>query len=401
MRIQLHGVNSSGVFIGQLIAGFLSLISVSLTAIYVGPKIFGFCSILILIYSVFISVADYGACSWAARELASKKMDVYAYIFVMKSKGRLNLISLLALPFLLLLLPHELKWSCLLSFYPYFWVRYNYLQQYLICAGRNRESILLVIADRSSWLLILPLMHFNVSRDLAFVIPILFGLVLHAYLGMRLLPKSKKSKLSNSNLTALNIFSKSKHFGMISISSVISNLDGFAVGMTATLESSGSYVLAQRFRNPLTLVFNSIAIRIKPVAALKDRKKIISALKADLYLILTGTVSVLLFSLLAFFYSDNIFGPEYTGIEKILAIGTFSSLPFGFLLIATGLLTSIGNEMYVSRATWFYAASLMFNVVVGVRFLGALGGVVASCLTISIYSLIICKKLKKELENLL
>jgi O-antigen/teichoic acid export membrane protein len=258
-----------------------------------------------------------------------------------------------------------------------------------------------VIADRASWLLILPLIHFNVSRDLAFVIPILAGLVLHAYLGMRLLPISKKLKLQDSNLTALNIFSKSHHFGIIGISSVISNLDGFAVGITSTLESSGSYVLAQRFRNPLTIVFNSIAIRIKPVAALRDRKKIISALKADLYLILTGTLSVLLGSLLAFFYSADIFGPEYIGIEKILAIGTLSSLPLGFVLIATGLLTSIGNEMYVARATWFYAASLMFNVVLGVQYLGALGGVVGSCLTISVYSLIICIKLKKELGNLL
>ena len=130
MKIQLNGVNSSRIFMGQLIAGFLSVISVSLTAIYVGPKIFGFCSILILICNVFMSVADYGGCSWAARELASKNIDAASYIFVMKSKGRLNLIFLLALPFLFLLLPLELKWSCLLSFYPYFWVRYNYLQQF-------------------------------------------------------------------------------------------------------------------------------------------------------------------------------------------------------------------------------------------------------------------------------
>ena len=61
-------------------------------------------------------------------------------------------------------------------------------------------------------------MHFNVSRDLAFVIPILAGLVLHSYLGMRLLPISKKLKLRDSNLTALNIFSKSRHFGMIGFS---------------------------------------------------------------------------------------------------------------------------------------------------------------------------------------
>lgn len=401
MTIQLNGVNSSRIFMGQLIAGFLSLISVSLTAIYVGPKIFGFCSILILICNVFMNVADYGGCSWAARELASKNIGADSYIFVMKSKGRLNLIFLLALPFLFLLLPLELKWSCLLSFYPYLWVRYNYLQQFLICTGRNRESILLVIGDRASWLLILPLVHFNVSRDLAFVIPILAGLVLHAYLGMRLLPISKKLKLRDSNLTALNIFSKSRHFGMIGFSAGISNLDGFAVGVTSTLESSGSYVLAQRFRNPLTIVFNAIAIRIKPVAASRDRKKIISELKADFYLILTGIVSVLLGSLSAFFYSDDIFGPEYVGIEKILAIGTLASLPYGFVLIATGLLTSIGNEMYVSRANWFYAASLMFNVIFGVQYLGTLGGVIGSCLTISVYSLIVCVKLKKELGNLL
>jgi len=388
------------VFVGQVVAGLLSVIGVAKTAQFVGPKIFGFASISLVVCTVFVSFADFGACSWAAREFASSRINIRTYFFVMKSKGRINLCILIFLPIFFFFFPHDLKWICLLSMYPFLWNRFNYVQQLLISTERIREAVFLMIADRLCWLLIFPLAALNFSRDLAFVLPILIGLIFQNFLSQRFMSESNEIQDQTQRLKTLELFVKSRHYGIIGISGVVSNLDSFAVGIVSSLESSGTYALGQRLRNPLSIVFNSIVIRIKPIAARRIHSEIVSSLKADLRLIWLGVVSILAISLLALRYADNVFGFKYEGIEEIMAIGTLSSLPFGFVLISTGLLSAIGLEKYVSRTHWYYSAALLFSVIWGVNYYGSLGGVVGSFSVICVYAVTSSIKLKQELEKL-
>ena len=99
--------NSKPILIGQMLAGVFSLVAVSFTAKYVGPLIFGFCSILVLILNILITLLDYGACSWAARELASESMSIRTYTMIKNSKTKLFMLALLLSPGFLLLVPSE------------------------------------------------------------------------------------------------------------------------------------------------------------------------------------------------------------------------------------------------------------------------------------------------------
>ena len=74
---------SKQIFFGQLLASLFSLIAVAITAKYVGPEIFAFCSIAVTIQILFMSLVDFGACSWAARELASNNISDKIFIDIM------------------------------------------------------------------------------------------------------------------------------------------------------------------------------------------------------------------------------------------------------------------------------------------------------------------------------
>ena len=54
------------ILIGNVVAGLMSLFAVIITARYVGPDIFGLCSILIILLTLCMGFADFGACAWAA-----------------------------------------------------------------------------------------------------------------------------------------------------------------------------------------------------------------------------------------------------------------------------------------------------------------------------------------------
>lgn len=71
--------DSMFVLIGQVVAGLMSLSAVIITARYVGPEIFGLCSVLIILLTFCMGITDFGACPWAARELAAQKMSILTF----------------------------------------------------------------------------------------------------------------------------------------------------------------------------------------------------------------------------------------------------------------------------------------------------------------------------------
>ena len=117
--------DSKLILIGQVVAGLASLSAVIITARYVGPEIFGFCSVLITLLILCMVITDFGACSWAARELAAQKMSIFTFKNVMYAKTRLNLFWLMSIPIFVLLVDSQFRWACMLFVYPFLWNRFS------------------------------------------------------------------------------------------------------------------------------------------------------------------------------------------------------------------------------------------------------------------------------------
>jgi hypothetical protein len=88
----------------------------------------------------------------------------------------------------------------------------------------------------------------------------------------------------------------------------MTNLDGIIVASVGSLTESANYVLAQRFRNPLTLVFSAFATRVKPIAAKRDFGLVKDAVKDDAKFLTFGFLANVIISILAYFYSEMVLG---------------------------------------------------------------------------------------------
>ena len=391
--------DSMFVLIGHVVAGLMSLSAVIITARYVGPEIFGFCSVLIISLTFCMGITDFGACAWAARELAAQKISILTFKNIMYTKTRMNLVWLISIPFFVLLVHSQFTWACLLFVYPFLWNRFNYIQQFLVATNQIKKSVKYVIFERMSWLAIIPLDALNVEKNLAFGAPILLGLALHNFLGNKELSIDKDSEIYIKKYTAVDLFRESRQFGVISISGAMTNLDGFIVASVGSLTDSANYVLAQRFRNPLTLIFAAFATRVKPIAAKKDLELLKVAVKGDVKFLVFGLIANMIIAVLAYYFSEMILGASFEGINLLMFFGTLTSIPVGILLILTNILSYFGAEKFVARSTMVYVVILLVMIGFFTHFYGSLGAVISVFVISLAYTFCCAMMLIKQIKK--
>jgi len=363
------------VLVGQVIAGLMSFLALAITANYVGAKTFGFCSICILVLNIAIALMDFGACSWASREYAAQSISLGTFKNIMWSKTKLNLFFVLFIPVFFIEPLWEYRFVFLLLLYPALWNRSNYIQQFLLARNMLSESVLLVLVDRTCWLLIIPFSVMNLDEILAFALPIIVGLTLQSILFNRILGREKLAEGESLHFKQLALFGYSRHFGAISITSVISNFDGILVATFSSIVESSNFLLAQRFRNPLTIVFSSIAMRLRPIAARKNIKSIKTALVYDAKLMLVSVISTLGIAFFLLEYSEKFLGQEFKDSGVILFFGVIGSIPLGVLILASSLLSSMGSEKFVAKVNSTYTILILPGVAFGTYLNGSLGAV--------------------------
>lgn len=399
-EIFMRANNSRTILIGQVLAGLLSLISVALTAKYVGPLVFGFCSILLLVLNVLITLIDYGACSWASRELASGTMSLRTYNRITDSKTKLFLLIPLLMPIVFVLVQNEYKNAAILLLYPALMNRSNFIQQCFLAKGLVRESVALVFVDRFCWLLVIPFSIIKLDKTLAFAVPVLVGLILQNILGQVLARQRILKEGSTVFYSTRDLFFYSKHFGRISATGVLSNFDGVLLSWITSIGDSSSYLLSQRFRNPLTIVFASIGMRLRSIAASRNRVRIIQALQFDASMLAFGSIFNVVTAVFFLLFAQKFFGEDFKSVNVFLFWGALSSLPLGILLLSSTLLSSLGFEKYTARVNLSYSVSSLFGMGVGALFFGSLGAIISVFVVITFYAILFSVKFLRELEQL-
>lgn len=348
-------------FIGQVVAGVISLVSITVIANSIGAVAFSYCSTLLTLLIFMMSVIDFGSCAWASRELAANRISQADYLNVMALKWKHHISILFSLPVVFFVIREGLEFSLILFLYPALWNRYNFIQQHLIAKNRIKVSTALLVFERICWLLALPLAQLNVRPELIFCLPILCGLLFHNFLGFRCIRPIKQAKPVRQ-ISNIELIGKSKYLGVASLSGTVSNLDSFVLVACSSLAESSSYILAQRFRNPLTMVFSSVATRLKPIAASQDHKLLKVTLLEESRFMILGIVGALVLATLLLFYSPLIINSSFENIASTLFIGTLVSIPLGIVLLTSGLLNSIGEEKFVSKANSLYSIVMLMGI---------------------------------------
>lgn len=366
------------IFFGQVISGVLGLASATLTAKYVGALTFSICSSAILVSMALMSLMDFGSCSWVTRELAAKTVSFSEYFGIMQKKLRLSLSLVLLAPATIFFFQGSQRWITLLLLYPYLWSKYNYIQQYLISIQSVNESVKLVVIERIFWLLIVPFQIIGLDPYLAFIAPIILGLYFHQLLGMKYFRRHGSYLDIKCRYSQLELFRKSKYFGISSVLSVFSNLDGVVVTAIVGPSFSGTYLFAQRFRTPLTLVFNSLSMGIKPIAATKKTDKILQAIKSDAVFLGLSMLTNLTFSIILL---SGLFTPldgQFKAFEEVMFFGTLTSIPLGIVLLSTNIFNGIGCESLTLRLSAFQLFSNFIGIAIFSHYHGILGAVIFS-----------------------
>ena len=399
-EILMRVSNSRLILFGQVLAGLLSLFSVALTAKYVGPIVFGFCSIFFLFMNVLITLLDYGACSWASREFASGRMSLRTYNEIRDSKTKLFLFILLLTPVFFVFLQNEYRSAAILLLYPALMNRANFNQQLFLAKELVPQSVVLAVVDRFCWLLIVPFSMIQMDKTLAFAAPIICGLLAQNILGQvfakrRIVSEGKKEVYRKKEL-----FSLSRHFGRISATGVLSNFDAFVLSLITSIGDSSGYLLSQRFRNPLTIIFNSIGMRLRPIAASRNRVRLIREIKVDGKMLLFGSISCIASAVFLLFFAKKFFGEDFKYVNVFLFWGTLSSLPLGILLLSSSLLSSLGFEKYSARLNLSYSVSSLIGVSVGALFFGSIGAVVFVFVVITCHAILFSSKFFTEVKSL-
>jgi len=389
---------SKVVLFSQVFAGLISILALTITANYVGAKTFGFCSICILVLNIVIALIDFGACSWASREYAAQSITFGTYKNIMWSKTKLNLSLALFIPVFFIEPSREYRFAFLLLLYPALWNRSNYIQQFLLARNLIRESVLLVILDRICWLLIIPISVLKFDKTLAYAFPIIVGLILQNILFNIILSREQLVDGENLEFNQLELFRFSRHFGTISITSVISNFDGVLVATFSSIADSSSFLLAQRFKNPLTIVFSSVAMRLRPIAARKNVKSIKTALNYDAKLILVSVISTFGIAFFLLEFSEMFLGPDFKDSGVILFFGVIGSIPLGVLILVSSLLSSMGEEKFVAKINSSYSILILSGVALGTFLNGSLGAVAWVLIQSTIYAGYVSSVLVQKLK---
>jgi O-antigen/teichoic acid export membrane protein len=284
--------------------------------------------------------------------------------------------------------------------YPFLWNGFNYVQQFLVATNQIKKSISFMLLERMSWLTIIPLSALGVEKSFAFSAPLLLGLAIHNFMGSKLLSSHQDSKVFYKKYSSVGLFRESKNFGFISISGNMTNLDGIIVASVGSLTESANYVLAQRFRNPLTLVFSAFATRVKPIAAKRDFGLVKDAVKDDAKFLTFGFLANVIISILAYFYSEMVLGASFKGINLLMFFGTLTAIPVGILLILTNILSYFGAEKFVARGTVAYVVLLLSMIGIFTHFYGSLGAVISVFMISLTYALCCAVVLIKQSKRL-
>lgn len=349
---------------GQIISGLLTLTATIASARYCGPEVVSAGVSLILIMSLVVDIADFGSCSWASRELAAHRIGLNRYLRILYTKFS---ISFLAFPLIVLLnlivfdLNHYLLF---LGLYPCLWLGTNYIQQLLLVKSEIYFSQILQFIDRTSWLLVLPLSLLKINKFGSFVLPIIVGLILHITFGLVYISKRLRSDFDSEKSQNGENQKDIAHFGRIGLVTDIANLDTPIVTAITSLQEAGSYSLAQRFRNPSLIIFQSISIRIKPLAARGNRQEVIKFLRSERYLINFAIAGLIILSALSFSLADIIFGDNYEGVNLVLAFGFLIAIPSGISFIAISILSNAGFEKFVSHLVFKFVILNLSSVAI-------------------------------------
>lgn len=378
------------IFLGQFFTGLLSFLSMIVIARYVGSTVFGFSSSLILVLSVGLDLVDFGCCSWSLRELIAGRITFGDYRIISIYKSMAALLLLFFAPVVIFLSPTQSWLNSLFLFYPALWIQSNYIQQYLLSHSQINRAVVLQIVERSSWLLIIPFSFFNMSKECAYILPILIGLFAHIVLGSFPGPYNFKMSDLNRELSFFKLFSKARHFGITSVLSDSGNLDAPIIANFSSFADSASYSLSQRIRNPLKLFFQSFATRIRSTGVSRNKSQILSVFKTEFRFLIVGAFSIVCASLFFYRFALEIFGDSYLDVNKIMALGALIALPSGISAVSTGLLASIGHEKFVSRATSIFTFASLLGLVFAVVAYGSFGSVLFLLAANSVYASILC-----------
>lgn len=348
LKTQKTFTDTRKIFTGQIIAGILSLVSVIVVAKYCGPTIFGYSISTILVLSVGLDLVDFGTASWSGRELAGKRIKDKEFIEIMNYKTTQNLVYLPAGFLILFFFPSPDLSLILFGLYPALWVRSNYQQQFLIAKGKVGTAASIQILDRSCWLLVVPLTAVNASPWLAYIFPLIAGLLGLTLCGIKY--QHFSLEFVYKKIDILDRHKQSvRHIGLFSIFTDLANLDVPIVAKITTAEIGGTYGLAHRFRAPLLLGFSSFSKKLIQVSATSDVLAISQLFRRESRFLLINYFVLLAGSILAYNFADELFGPKFQDINSLLAIGIIIALPSSISIISSNFLMAIGLEKVVSR----------------------------------------------------
>jgi len=251
-------------------------------------------------------------------------------------------------------------WAILIvGTYPILWVRTNYIQQFLMVKDQTALAVRFQIMERLTWLLVLPMQYLNFDKWVTYILPIIFGLIVHNFLGKRALIKYS-AHLSMTSESICGLTRKSKHIGLAGVITDVSNLDTLIVARFASINDSASYGLSQRFRGPLMLGFNSFGTRLRLIAASRDTESIRSLFKQELSFLIVNYLGLVLVSFFLYLFGENIFGSKFPNINVLLAIGVLTTIPFSIIAVASSFLVATGFERIASRV---FTGSVPFTLI--------------------------------------
>ena len=333
---------SSGFFLllGRIIVIFTSGASLIITARYVGADIFAKFGVLMILVNIVIDLVDFGSSANSSKDLASKTITKTQYFCTMKAKT--------IILFLVLLTSSPLMYGFKFSFlqilftliYSVLWIQVNYVQSLFLILGDYFHSILLSMLERILWLSVVFFTFFSLDKEVAFVLPMILGLLFHVLMAYRIIdiPRNSRADL----FSAMKVFRQNSAYAAGSIATDLVTLDSNLVLAATNAASGGSYLLGQRFKNQLILGFVVFSIRIRNSFATKDKLAFYAILKKERYLIHCNTLAIFALLPITFYFADEIFGPTYPNVNGVLTLIFANAIFVGFSYLLFDILNFSG-----------------------------------------------------------
>jgi len=312
---------------GQILSGFLTLISVTLTARFCGPTIFSLLSGILIAGTFLVICLDFGACTWGARQLQSNLIQAADFYSIMFSKIKLSCIFSFLFSVLIYYQTKSIVASVLGLLYTPGAMAALYYQTFFLLEITNHSNLVkLQITERILWLTSIPLFLLGFTNEVIFVLPILLGLTSNLMLGPVLARYSLRGMATHPFLSGYEIFSKSRHFGVSTILNNSAITDTVLVTSLIGSTASAGYVLGQRFRNPLALGFQAYFARIRPTLVTKDFKQIIRTVKRELPLIYLNILGLFLAVLIIATNFELLFGSLFSDLRLEISLCFISTI---------------------------------------------------------------------------